>query len=48
MQQAGRLPGGESQLHPRYLQVFIDDFTGSAATDRVVPPSSVKGGAEAC
>ena len=43
MQQAGRLPSGEAQLHPRYLQVFIDDFTGCAGTDRVVPPRLAEG-----
>ena len=43
LQAAGRLASGEAQANPRYLQVFIDDFTGCAATDRVVPPASVAG-----
>ena len=43
LQAAGRLPSGGAQLSPRYLQVFIDDFTGCAATDRVVPPAEVAG-----
>ena len=43
MQAAGELPEGEAQSAPRYLQVFIDDFTGCAADDPVVPPASVAG-----
>ena len=43
LQATGRLPGGEAQTNPRYLQVFIDDFTGCAATDLVVPPAVVAG-----
>ena len=35
------LPPGEAQVHPRYLQVFIDDFTGAAGDDSVSPPPSV-------
>ena len=41
LQAAGELPAGEAQAAPRYLQVFIDDFTGCAADDPVVPPPSV-------
>ena len=40
-QATGLLPPGEGQCRPRYLQVFVDDFTGSAAADTVVPPPSV-------
>ena len=43
LQQAAQLPDGEAQLHPRYLQVFIDDFTGCAADDAVTPPAAVAG-----
>ena len=42
LQAAGRLPAGEGQVHPRYLQVFIDDFTGCAPCDPVEPPPSVR------
>ena len=38
LQAEGLLPQGEEQLHPRFIQSFIDDFTGAAATDRVTPP----------
>ena len=43
LQAQGKLPPGEAQLHPRYIQVFIDDLTGAAGCDRVVPPPSVAG-----
>eukprot|EP00966_Prymnesium_polylepis_P052339 1212030-Prymnesium_polylepis.1 len=33
LQAVGALPEGEAQVEPRYLQVFIDDFTGCAADD---------------
>ena len=39
MQERGTLPQGEEQLHPRYLQSFIDDFTGAAAADAVAVPA---------
>ena len=39
----GQLPDGEAQLAPKYLQVFIDDFTGAALDDTVEPPASVAG-----
>ena len=42
MQERGELPAGDGQLHPRYLQSFIDDFTGAAADDQVVPPPNVR------
>eukprot|EP00965_Chrysotila_dentata_P172961 5708297-Pleurochrysis_carterae.AAC.1 len=38
-QQRGRIPGGPAQLAPRYLQVYIDDFTGVALADTVQPPA---------
>ena len=41
LQAVGALPEGEAQVEPRYLQVFIDDFTGCAADDPVEPPASV-------
>ena len=41
LQRLGRLPPGQAQCHPRYLQVFVDDFTGVAGTDIVVVPPSV-------
>jgi hypothetical protein len=41
LQRLGRLPPGEGQLHPRFLQVFMDDFTGAALTDVVLVPPSV-------
>eukprot|EP00965_Chrysotila_dentata_P129464 4279544-Pleurochrysis_carterae.AAC.1 len=34
---AGEIPEGAAQLAPRYLQVYIDDFTGAALDDEVVP-----------
>ena len=37
LQAEGNLPAGDQQLHPRHLQVFIDDFSGSALGDRVDP-----------
>eukprot|EP00965_Chrysotila_dentata_P260588 6213958-Pleurochrysis_carterae.AAC.2 len=40
-QQAGTLRDGAEQLAPRYLQVYIDDFTGVAMDDTVVPPTEV-------
>jgi hypothetical protein len=42
LQHLGKLPPGESQVHPRYIQVFIDDFTGTAGNDTVIPPTSVE------
>eukprot|EP00965_Chrysotila_dentata_P228094 6196405-Pleurochrysis_carterae.AAC.1 len=33
--------GDAAQLAPRYLQVYIDDFTGMALADEVVPPPQV-------
>lgn len=42
-QKRGELPAGPAQCAPRYLQVFIDDFTGAALNDRVVPPPEVAG-----
>ena len=43
LQERGQLPPGEGQLHPRYLQVYLDDFTGCCSTDAVVPPREVAG-----
>ena len=40
LQRLGRLPPGAAQLHPRYLQVFMDDFTGVAGSDPVTLPAS--------
>ena len=42
LQRQGRLPPGEAQANPRYLQVYMDDFTGAAGNDPVVPPASVQ------
>ena len=42
LQSLGRLPPGEAQLHARYLQVFVDDFTGVAGDDVVAVPANVK------
>eukprot|EP00965_Chrysotila_dentata_P182151 6014898-Pleurochrysis_carterae.AAC.1 len=38
-QRNGGIPGGAAQLAPRYLQVYIDDFTGVALSDTVEPPA---------
>ena len=35
LQDDGLLPSGECQLHPRHLQVYIDDFIGAALDDIV-------------
>ena len=43
LQSQGALPDGDAQLRARYLQVFVDDFTGTAGDDPVVPPPSVAG-----
>eukprot|EP00965_Chrysotila_dentata_P087326 2883497-Pleurochrysis_carterae.AAC.1 len=32
------MPRGAAQRAPRYLQVYIDDFTGAALADEVAPP----------
>ena len=40
-QERGELPQAEAQLAPRYLQVFIDDFTGAALNDSVEAPGEV-------
>eukprot|EP00965_Chrysotila_dentata_P192571 6175258-Pleurochrysis_carterae.AAC.1 len=40
-QQAAGMEGGAAQLAPRYLQVYIDDFTGVALADEVTPPPEV-------
>eukprot|EP00965_Chrysotila_dentata_P173298 5720254-Pleurochrysis_carterae.AAC.1 len=42
-QQGGALGGGPKQLKPRFLQVYIDDFTGVALTDTMVPPPEAEG-----
>ena len=42
-QQRGELPEGRAQLEPRHLQVYIDDFCGTALNDPVMPPPSVRG-----
>ena len=42
-QRRGELPDGRAQLEPRHLQVYIDDFCGSALNDPVTPPPSVCG-----
>jgi hypothetical protein len=41
LQRLGKLPPGEAQCHPRFLQVFMDDFTGAATSDEVTPPASI-------
>ena len=41
LQRRGLLPPGLAQVAPRYLQVFMDDFTGSAGTDPVILPPHV-------
>ena len=41
LQRLGRLPPGDSQAFARFLQVFMDDFTGAAGVDRVIVPPSV-------
>ena len=40
-QERGELPAAAAQAAPRYLQVFIDDFTGAALNDEVEPPPEV-------
>ena len=42
-QRRGELPEGRAQREPRHLQVYIDDFCGSALNDAVTPPPSVSG-----
>ena len=42
-QQRGELPEGHAQLQPRHLQVYIDDFCGTALNDPVTPPLEVRG-----
>eukprot|EP00965_Chrysotila_dentata_P097707 3230611-Pleurochrysis_carterae.AAC.1 len=37
----GCLRGKGEQAEPRYLQVYIDDFTGVALDDEVTPPACV-------
>eukprot|EP00965_Chrysotila_dentata_P125707 4155279-Pleurochrysis_carterae.AAC.1 len=39
--QVGRMHGGAEQAQPRYLQVYIDDFTGVALMDEVPEPAEV-------
>eukprot|EP00965_Chrysotila_dentata_P121104 4005285-Pleurochrysis_carterae.AAC.1 len=34
-------PGDAAHLAPRYLQVYIDDFSGVALTDEVEPPAEL-------
>ena len=41
LQREGQLPAGEGQLSPRYIQSYIDDFTGVAAADRVEVPAAL-------
>ena len=43
LQAQGELPGGEAQLAPRHLQVYIDDFMGTALDDVVETPPEVAG-----
>ena len=42
LQEQGVLPAGEGQLAPRFIQSFIDDFTGAAATDVVDVPAELE------
>ena len=42
-QRRGELPDGRAQREPRHLQVYIDDFCGTALNDTVTPPASVRG-----
>jgi hypothetical protein len=41
LQRRGLLPPNPAQLSPRFLQVFMDDFTGVAGSDPVLPPPHV-------
>ena len=46
-QSRGELPpcgsgGAGSHIAPRYIQVYVDDFNGSALLDVVIPPASVE------
>jgi hypothetical protein len=41
LQRRGLLPPGVAQRFPRFLQCYLDDFTGAASTDPVVPPPAV-------
>ncbi len=42
LQSHGLLTPGTQQLNPRYLQVYVDDFTGCALDDSVVLSQSVR------
>ena len=41
LQRRGLLPPSLAQLSPKFLQVFMDDFTGVAGSDPVLPPPHV-------
>lgn len=41
LQLRGDLDPGHLQCRPAYLQVYIDDFTGGALDDAVIPPACV-------
>eukprot|EP00965_Chrysotila_dentata_P059569 1976687-Pleurochrysis_carterae.AAC.1 len=43
MQRTGALPPGAQHAAPRYIQVYIDDFSGVSLDDRVSPPEAVAG-----
>lgn len=43
LQLAGWLPAGEGQLHPRHLQVYLDDYNGGALNDPVRTPEELQG-----
>ena len=40
-QLVGDLPEGEAQIVARFLQVYVDDWTGCALSDAVTPPPEV-------
>eukprot|EP00965_Chrysotila_dentata_P063847 2115889-Pleurochrysis_carterae.AAC.2 len=42
VQRLGGLRAGAEQVAPRYVQVYIDDFTGVALDDLVTPPARVR------
>ena len=42
LQERGELPPGPAQRELRFLQVYLDDFTGTAPADRVRPPAYVE------
>eukprot|EP00965_Chrysotila_dentata_P108565 3586509-Pleurochrysis_carterae.AAC.1 len=41
LQRGGTLPQGSQHVAPRYIQVYIDDFSGVSLDDAVAPPDDV-------